>query len=173
LPQNVTELQLISHIMYHIKALSNSANLQASWLSSNAFCFFVSGFQPCFTAFCRLCLSLVLLGASSNFRQRKRLVGLPPCCSDGDSTMDSSAFSFGICDRHNRFRYMSSTAVEGLRCLILAGSAMGTLAGSAMGTFSEACEFAVHRRWGRPLVMFTRLESVNTMYCKTLQYLYN
>ena len=134
-----------------------------SWLSSNAFCFFVSGFQPYFTAFCRRCLSLVLFGPSSNFKQRTRLVGLPILCSEsdmGDSKMDSSGFSFGICDRHNRFRYMSSTVVAALHCLLLAGN--------AMGTSNEACEFVVQRRLGRVMVMLVRLESVNTTRQQTM-----
>jgi len=151
----------LSHTEYHIKSLSISSNLEASLLSSNAFCFFVSGFQPCFTAFCRRCLSLVLLGMSANFRKRTRFVSFCWHSNVGDSRMHSSGFSLGICDRHNRFRYMSSTLADGLRCRVLAGK--------ATGTFSEACEFTVdRRRLGRLLVMFIRLESVNITQCKYL-----
>jgi len=83
----------------------------------------------------------------------------------GDSKMDSSGFSFGICDRHNRFRYMSSTVVAALHCLLLAGN--------AMGTSNEACEFVVQRRLGRVMVMLVRLESVNTTnYEQTRQVLH-
>jgi len=78
--------------------------------------------------------------------------------------MDSKAFSFGICDRHKRFRYISSTLVEGLRCLVLVGTATGTL--------SDACEFTVHRRrCGRLLVTFVRLASENKTYFEVLQLL--
>jgi len=49
---------------------------------------------------------------------------------------------------------MSSTVVAGLRCLVLAGN--------AMGTSSEAREFAVQRRWGRVLVMSVTVESAQT-----------